>query len=240
MLTTLGLSSAATADDTAHLYVVQGLPGVSADVAIDGKVVAHDVAAAKVLGPLAVKPGSHALTISANGTQIASATIDVSTGDNRDLVVHLPTDPKGDPIVTAYDNDVSGVPTGKARLAVAHTASVGPADIRVNGKVLFANVANGEQLTLIVPADTYSVQVVPAGRTTPVVLGPLDLPVTAGGLNRVFAIGDPSTTTMTAATHVITTPTSGSAAPGRVDSGTGGDAAKLGDHALQPVGFLAE
>lgn len=233
-------STAVSADDTADLYVVQGLPGVSADIAVDGKVVASAVPATKVIGPVAVKPGSHSVTITAKGAQVAAASADVKAGDSTDLVVHLPTDPKGAPVVTAYNNDVSGVPSGKARLTVAHTAAVGPADIRVNGKVLFANVANGEELSLVVPADTYSVQIVPAGQSAPVVLGPLALPVTAGGLNRVFAIGDPTTTTMTAASHVIKTTESGSATPGRVDSGTGGAAATSTCSVLQSAAFFGE
>ena len=36
------------------------------------------------------------------------------------------------------------MPKDKAKLTVAHTAAVPPADIRVDGKVLFENVANGE------------------------------------------------------------------------------------------------
>lgn len=228
----------ASADDAAQLYVVQGLPAVSADISIDGAVVASGVAAAKVIGPLSVKPGNHTVTISGKGTQLASATAEVSAGDSMDLVVHLPTDPRGAAVVTAYDNDISSVPRGKARLAVAHTAAVGPADIRVDGKVLFANVANGEELSLVVPAATYAVQIVPAGRTTPSVLGPLDLSVTAGGLNRVYAIGDPSTTTMTVAAHVITTAESGSASPGRVDSGVSGAAAVSTRSALQSAAFF--
>ena len=50
-----------------------------------------------------------------------------------------------------------------------------PADIRVNGKVLFKDVANGESLNLVVPVATYGVDIVPTGKTSPVYLGPLKL-----------------------------------------------------------------
>ena len=62
---------------------------------------------------------------------------------------------------------------GKATLVVAHTAAVPPADIRVDNKVLFANIANGESLKLTVPVATYKVAIVPTGETKPVLLGPL-------------------------------------------------------------------
>ena len=74
--------------------------------------------------------------------------------------------------------------------------AVPPADVRVNGKVFFANIANGESLNLVVPADTYAVDIVPAGASSPVVLGPLDLTVKGGSLNRVFAVGDPTSSSM--------------------------------------------
>ena len=130
--------------------------------------------------------------------------------------------------MTWFANDLSAVPAGKASLTVAHTAVVGPADIRVNGKVLFANIANGESLKLTVPAATYTVEIVPAGASSPVVLGPIKLKVTAGSLTRVFAIGDPKQKTMSVAVQVLEAPTKGSPAPKHVNTGTGGQAADLG------------
>ena len=107
---------------------------------------------------------------------------------------------------------------------MGHTAVVPPADIRVNGRVLFANVANGESLRLVVPADTYTVEIVPAGRGRPVILGPLKLTVQAGSLNRVFAIGAPDADTMTVAVHLVDIEKAGSDRPSRVDTGSGGQA----------------
>ena len=66
---------------------------------------------------------------------------------------------------------------GKARLVVAHTAVVPPADVRVDGTVLFSNIANGEALTLVVPGGTYNVDIVPAATSGPVVFGPVPVAV---------------------------------------------------------------
>ena len=93
--------------------------------------------------------------------------------------------------------------------------------------MLFQNVANGESLDVVVPAATYKVEIVPTGATSPVVLGPLDLPVQAGYLTRVFAIGAPSQKTMTVALGTIKVPAAGSDKPGLVNTGTGGQAAGL-------------
>jgi hypothetical protein len=97
----------------------------------------------------------------------------------------------------------------------------------VNGKVLFANVANGESLDVVVPAGTYSVEIVPTGTTSPVVLGPLALPVKAGYLTRVFAIGEPDSKTMNVVVTSLRLPGAGSDKPDVVNTGTGGQAAGL-------------
>src|SRR6185312_17571271 len=119
-----------------------------------------------------------------------------TAGGNSDLVLHLPTAAGDPPVVTKFDNDMTGVPSDKASVTVAHTAAVPPADIRVDGKVLFANVANGESLNLVVPAGSYSVDIVPAGESAPVVFGPVDLAVAGGTLTKVYAVGDPANKTM--------------------------------------------
>ena len=49
------------------------------------------------------------------------------------------------------------VQKGKAAYAFGHVAAAGPIDIRVDEKVVFANVANGEYLYKVVPAKTYSI-----------------------------------------------------------------------------------
>jgi hypothetical protein len=97
----------------------------------------------------------------------------------------------------------------------------------VNGKVAFANVANGESLEAVVPAATYKVDIVPAGASSPVILGPLDLPAKAGVLTRVFAVGNPNAKTMNVAVGTIKLPATGTGKPELVNTGTGGQAAEL-------------
>nr|WP_238357162.1 DUF4397 domain-containing protein [Kribbella italica] len=209
------------------LYVVQGVPGQSVDVQVDGKVVARGVAAAKVVGPFSVPAGQRRITAVADGKTLVDRQVAVGAGSNQDVVIHRPAAPTGTPVITSYPNKLSAVPKDKAALRVAHTAAVGPADIRVNGKVLFANVANGESLDVVVPAGTYTVEIVPAGASGPVILGPAELTVKAGYLTRVFAVGEPNSKTMNVAIGTVWLPKSGSGKPGVVDTGTGGQAAAL-------------
>lgn len=214
--------------ETATLYLVQGLPDAAIDVAVDGKMVAQGVQTTNVVGPFAVDAGPRKLTFTDGaGKVVAENTVDAVAGSSSDLVLHLTTT-AGDPaVVTQFDNDLTGIPSDKASLTVAHTAAVPPADIRVDGKVLFANVANGESLNLVVPAGSYSVDIVPAGQSAPVVFGPANLTVQGGSLNRVYAVGDPAAKTMNVAVHVLTVPQSGSAQPTMIDTGSGGSAVIL-------------
>jgi hypothetical protein len=211
----------------ANLYFVQGLPGRTLDISVDGRQVASGVAGGKLVGPFAVAAGKRMITAEQGGKVVIRREVAAGSGASLDVVIHQPVSPTGAPLLTTYVNKLTAVPKDKAGLRVAHDAAVGPADIRVNGKVLFQNVANGESLDVVVPAATYKVDIVPTGATSPVVLGPLDLPVQAGYLTRVFAIGAPSQKTMTVALGTIKVPASGSDKPGLVNTGTGGQAAGL-------------
>lgn len=211
------------------LHVIQGLPGRTVDIAVDGKTVAEGVKATEVVGPLTVAAGSRKITAKDGGKVVIERQVTVGANSNLDVVIHRPAAPTAAPVITTYANKLTAVPRDKAALRVAHTAAVGPADIRVNGKVLFQNVANGESLYVVVPAATYTVEIVPTGATSPVVLGPLPLPLKAGYLTRVFAVGDPAAKTMNVAVATLKLPGTGSDKPGLVNTGTGGQAAGLMD-----------
>jgi Domain of unknown function (DUF4397) len=142
-LAAVTISPSYAANDT-DVYIVQGLPGKNLDVEIDGKSVASGVKTAEVAGPFKVKPGKNTVTFSENGSEILKRTFSVKNGGKADVVAHLPASSSGDPLVTVYKYDDVKLPKGKAFLAVSHTAAVPPADVRVDGQVLFANIANGQ------------------------------------------------------------------------------------------------
>jgi len=202
------------------VYVVQGVPGIAVDIAIDGKSVANAVAAKAVVGPLRLLPGRHRIAFDSPDWKVESM-IDVDHA-SQDVVLHWPAELTAKPEVTVFANDVAPVAPGKGRVTIAHTAVVPPADIRVNTKVLFSNIANGEFVSAVVPATTYSVAVVPAGQPGPALLGPVDLPIKAGVLTRVFAIGQPKNGSMDAVVQVLPVAVGGSGPPGGVDTGEAG------------------
>jgi hypothetical protein len=213
------------------VYLIQGVDATTMALTVDGRTVAASAAAKQVVGPLKLSPGQHTLVAKpASGGASVTATLRVAAGASVDAILHRQADVTKPPVFTAYTNDLSAVTAGSSRLTVAHTAAVGPADIRVKGKVLFANVANGEQLTLTVPAGTYPVDIVPTATTGPVVFGPVDLVVGKASLTRVFAIGVAATGSMDAVVQVLPVATRGSGeVPSRVDAGDGGQAQALID-----------
>ena len=167
-----GAVNTSHAADDAQIFIVQGLPGRNLDVAVDGKSVAEGLKSAEVGGPYKVNAGSRKVTFSENGDVVLERSFSVTAKSSWDVVIHLPAASATDPAITVFRNDVSPVPRDKANLVVAHMAKVPPADIRVNDKVLFENIANGESLKLTVPVATYEVAIVPTGETKPVILGP--------------------------------------------------------------------
>lgn len=206
-----GVGTAAAEPAGSEVYVVIGLDE-RVDVTIDGETVETGVAPKTVLGPYHLGAGEHTVEFEGDGWGAAGTL----TGDeaSQDVVVHRPADPQGDPVVTVFANDLTPVAADESRLTIAHVAVVPPADVRVSGEVLFANIANGEFVSDVVPADTYSVDVVPTGGDEPL-LGPLDLTLEPGALNRVFAFGRPQGGTMDAIVQVLPLP----GAPSGADAG---------------------
>jgi hypothetical protein len=211
-------ASVAPAKPDPQVFVVVGVTE-SVDVALDGEALESGVASKTVLGPLSLSAGDHTVTFTAESWSTES-TFGVD-GPSMDVVVHRPADAAADPTVSVFTNDVSAIAADKARLTVAHTAVVPPADVRVSGEVLFSNIANGEFVTAEVPAQTYSVDIVATGEDTPV-FGPIDLAVEPGALNRVFAIGQPEGGGMDAIVQVIPLQTTGAEPPESVDAGSVG------------------
>jgi hypothetical protein len=202
------------------VYVIQGVPGTAVNVAVDGKTIQQTVAAKAIVGPLHLSTGTHTISFSSDGWKVSSSV--TITHHSSDVVLHWPADPTNKPVVSVFGNDLAPVSSNKGRLTVVHAAVVPPADIRVDKKVLFANISNGQFATAEVPGGTYSVDVVPTGQTTHPLLGPVMLPVKSGRLTRVFAIGKPTNGSMDAVVQVLPLSSDGSAAPGSIDAGSAG------------------
>jgi hypothetical protein len=224
-LVSAGLTPSVAASPTS-IYVVQGLPGHTVSVSVDGKTVVESLAGGKVAGPFEIKRGSRTVTVSEGGETLVTSKVNLPLGSSSEIVVHMPASPTGDPMITRLDNDLEAVQSGRAAHSVAHIASAGPIDIRVTGNVVSANVANGEYTYKVVPAGTRSLEIVQAGMSEPL-LGPFENTLAAGKMTWLFVIGQPGKD-LAVVRHVIALDAStGSKRPEDVRTGTGGQAAEL-------------
>jgi hypothetical protein len=142
-------------------------------------------------------------------------------------VLHLPASVGGDALVTTYPAPVKPIGPGKARVLVAHTANVAPADIQVDGQVVFTNVANGEFATADLPAGEHVVALFPTGETSDPILGPLTVDLAARSLTMVYAVGNPETDSMDLVAHTAELAADGTLVPRMINTGSAGLAADV-------------
>ena len=206
----------------ARVNVVQAVPGATVDVTVDGRRVAGGAAVGEVLGPFELEPGSHVIAFRGKGVKVES-TLDVGAGDNSDVVLHLPADVGGDPLVHSYAAPAGPIGPGKARVLLAHTATVAPADVAVDGETVFTNIANGEFADADVPEGSISVALLPSGAEgADPILGPLDVALKARTLSMIYAYGNPRDGSMNVIAHTVDLAADGSVRPSRIETGSAG------------------
>jgi hypothetical protein len=242
---TLAAPVAASADQvdakaqSGAVYLVQGLPGKSVTATVDGGA-RRTLASEQVLPPMSLSAGTHKVTFSGtHPTWTMHTSVTVSGGSSMDVVVHRPASASGKPVVNVYHNQLSSAGADKGRVVVAHTAVVPPADVIVDGQVVFSNIANGEFASADVPAGTHVVKVVPTGQKSPVILGPLQLPVEPNVLTRVFAVGEPKNDSMDAIVQRLPLRTAGAKAPTSVPLGSAGLVAHRHVNVTRPAASAA-
>jgi Domain of unknown function (DUF4397) len=219
----------ATAQDTATVSVVHGIPNTPVNVFVNGKATLNDFKPGTVAGPLQLPAGSYEVKVfpasntAGTGTPVIQATASVQAGQNVTLVAHLTAD--GKPTLTPFVNDTAPIAAGMARVVVRHTAAAPAVDVRANGKVAFAGLTNPNQAMADLPAGSITADVVLAGTST-VAIGPATLSPAEGSETIVYAIGSAAQKTL--ALVVQTIPGLGSA-PGGMPAGSGGFAAPHAD-----------
>lgn len=208
------------------IFIVQGLPGKDLDVVIDkDPPVAQDVKLGSAAGPFPVTPGSHMVTFSENGTEVLTSSFMIKAGSTIDLVPHLLASAASAPKVMVYNKyDAVTVTKDKALFVVTHAAAAPPVDIRVNNERLFRNIANRQSSKQRVTGGTYTVSVVPVGKTEPIHYGPVKLEVKGGTIVHLYVVGDLNKRTLTIAPQILPATVTGSKKPSEVDTGTGGQA----------------
>jgi hypothetical protein len=101
---------------------------------------------------------------------------------------------------------------------------VAPADVQVDGTIVFSNIANGEFAEADVPAGSLEVALLPTGGPddADAILGPLDVTLEAQTLSMIYAYGNPRDQSMNVISHTMSLESDGAVAPTRIDTGSAG------------------
>ncbi len=202
-----------------EVYVVQAVPGKTVTVSVDGREVEDGAKVGAVVGPLSLAPGKHDLEMSSDEWQVTT-TVKVVAGKATDVVLHSPASRQGDPVVSQYAVPSQPIGPGKARVVLAHTATAPPADVRVDRKTVFTNIANGEYAEADVAAGGHEVALVPSGSDRRAFLGPLDVSLRAETVTMVYAVGSPTNNSMRVVSHSAGLASDGSVRPTRIETGS--------------------
>jgi Domain of unknown function (DUF4397) len=222
LVATLGLPATA-APPSGELQVVQATPGVSVSIAIDGKRVRSGVGVGSVVGPYKLSPGTHEVRfLGGSGTPVTRTSVKVRSGASSDVVLHRPASLRGDAVVNVYSTPRAAIGPGKARVLIAHTATVAPADVRVDGKRIFTNIANGEFATADVPAGQHRVALLATGEDTEPILGPIDVTLQPRTVTMVYAVGTPKNGSMRVIAHAAQLTADGTVKPATIKTGSAG------------------
>src|SRR6476659_785247 len=100
-VTMLGAPTSSAAGD-ATVYLVQGLPGKTLTIAVDGKTGVKNQKSGVISDPIKVASGKRRVTVTSAGKAIIDQTVSIGPNWSADVVVHLPADPNGKPLLTTY------------------------------------------------------------------------------------------------------------------------------------------
>ncbi|MCB5272608.1 hypothetical protein BJG92_00110 [Arthrobacter sp. SO5] len=193
-------------DDDALLSVLHGVPGLTVDVWVNGKLTLDDFAPGTLAGPLKLDDGSYKIAItaadatSAENPVIGPVEVKLKEGRNYTAVAHL--DASGAPTATLFKNNTSASPKGQGKLTVRHVAAAPAVDILAGGTPVIKGLENPGQKVLTLNAGTVSASVAAAGTTEPLI-GPADVPVTKGKNTIVYAWGSLADNNLGVAVQVV-------------------------------------
>jgi hypothetical protein len=129
---------ATAAPAPAVVTLVQGVRGLVADVAVDGKPLLSAFASERSTEPFELGAGPHTVDVAATGSSqnpklTLHAVVPLNAGAHVSIVVHL--DGTGALAIARFDDDVSRIPPGAARVVVRNVASVSPVVVALDGQL---------------------------------------------------------------------------------------------------------
>ncbi len=200
----LVLALPASAQESARISLINGIPDTPLDFEIEGTGVFTDVAfgATQDISSLA---GATlvALKVKLAGTStvaVDAGNLALPASGSHSIILHL--DAAGEPRLSVFVNDTSFITAGQGRLVFRHAAAAPAAGLQIAVASVLGNVSNSEEVSADLAAGSISVEVV-AADADPVLLGPAELNVADGQGLIVYLVGSEEDGTLELLTEVI-------------------------------------
>jgi hypothetical protein len=208
---------------TATVTVLHGLPGLTADVYVNGKLTLDGFKPLSSAGPLELPAGSYDIAIRDVGAPADSkpaleGTVQLKAGSNVSIIAH--PDDQGAPSLSVFENDMTSVKAGKTRLEVRHVAAAPELDVWVDGKRTLTELGTGDAETKVLAAGKHPILVTESQQTAGLI-GPDPINLKEGTARILYVTGSLAENTLDLMSQTLTGLQSGTG----VLSGDGGLAA---------------
>jgi hypothetical protein len=177
-------------DGTGVVTLIHAVPGLIADVSVDGKVALTGFTASRVTDPVTLSAGEHTVTLKADngpdaGKVVLTAKLNIIAGTTSTAVVGLT--PSGAPKAYVFPEMPISVPNGQAGVVVRHVADTAAIKLMVDGATLPGSLANGATETTDATPGTHHVVVESTAGTT--ILTAQSAPLEADRVTTLYLIG---------------------------------------------------
>lgn len=201
-------ASAQLSPTQSRVTLVHAIIGVPVDVYVNGALVsdADGFAPTEFLALPPLEAGSYAALVYAHtvtpappvppaGDPVISQTLTVPAGVNLSVVAASIIGPSdiATPQLVSFVNDLTIAPDGLARVSVRHVANADAVDVYADGVKIVDALPSGAKSDLLVPADTYTIEVYETGAEPGVddpVAPAADIDLAAGRLEAIYVGGD--------------------------------------------------
>jgi hypothetical protein len=179
------------ASGKASVTIIHGLPGFTADVYVNGKLLLDGFKPTSTAGPLELDPGSYKVGIrevgaSADSPPVLSGTLRLSSGSNISVVAHLTR--SGDPTLSVFQNRFAQIPAGGSQLYVRNVAAVAPLSVRLDDRLVKEGLREGDQWGVATATGRHTIAF-GSGPGNDVLIPPSDIRLDEGVAQIVYVVG---------------------------------------------------
>jgi hypothetical protein len=181
----------ASAQDSADLTLVHGIPGTTVDLTVDGTVVIDGFvpgSLANISSFAGQTLQNVTVTDDATGTVVIGpvASLVVPASGSHSIVAHLDAD--GTAVLSTFENNTETTATGEARLTLRHTAEAAAVDLIIGDQRPIEGATNGQSAEIELAAGALTdAQIAPTGGVAIAEIATLDLAANTNTI--VYAVG---------------------------------------------------